>query len=72
MGLLVPPPAGREQGRNKAAEQALLHLENGAEGVSRAVAKRCFHLFVCFAGGLGKVHGHPQAAAVTVVKKREP
>lgn len=29
-------------------------------------------LFVCFAGGLGKVHGHPQAAAVTVVKKREP
>ena len=28
-----------------------------------------FHLFVCSVGGLGKVHGHPQAAAVTAVKK---
>lgn len=71
MGLLAPSPEGREQAGDKEAEQVLLHLENGTGGVSRAVAKYCFHLFVCFVGGLGKVHGHPQAAAVTAVRKRE-
>lgn len=71
MGLLAVSPEGREQARDKEAEQVLLHLENGIEGVSRAVAKQRFHLFVCFLGGLEKVHGHPQAAAAIAVKKRE-
>lgn len=60
MGLLALSPEGREQAGDKVAEQVLLHLENGTEGISRAVAKHCFHLFICFAGGLGKVHEHPQ------------
>jgi len=70
MGLLAFSPEGRAQAGDKEAEQVLPHLENGTGGVSRAVAKHCFHFFVCFLGGLGKVHGHPQAAAVTAIKKR--
>ena len=45
MGLLALSPEGREQAGDKEAEQVLLRLENGTEGVRRAVAEH--FSFVC-------------------------
>lgn len=53
MELLPLSPEGRKQAGDKEGEQVLWHLENGTEGVSRAVSKHHFLLIVCFVEGWG-------------------